>query len=52
MTNDETTSIVLKCVARCRTLDQLKVLRDMHKDQPHIMRAIRKRKTEIQLGLM
>ena len=49
MTNQETQDIVITCVKRCTTIDQLKVLRRMHAGNGAVQSAIITRTRELHM---
>ena len=47
MTNQETLDIIIACVKRCTTIDQLKVLRRLHAGNGFVQSAIITRTREL-----
>jgi len=47
MTNQETQDIVITCVKQCTTIDQLKVLQRLHRDNGPVQSAIITRACEL-----
>ena len=50
MTNQETLDIVITCIKRCTTIDQLKVLRKLHAGNSAVQSAIITRTRELHLA--
>ena len=50
MTNQETQDIVITCVKRCTTIDQLKVLRTLHRGNGPVQSAIITRTRELHMA--
>ena len=40
MNNQETLDIIIACIKKCTTLDQLTVLRKLHSDNPRVIHEI------------
>ena len=47
MTDQQTLELVITCVKHCTTLDQLKVLRTLHRGNGHVQSAIITRTREL-----
>ena len=50
MTNQETLEIVITCVKQCTTIDQLKVLRTLHRGNGPVQSAIITRTRELHMA--
>ena len=50
MTNQETLDIVIACVNQCTTIDQLKVLRTLHRGNGPVQSAIITRTRELHMA--
>ena len=50
MTNQQTQDIVITCVKQCTTLDQLKVLRTLHRGNGPVQSAIITRTRELHIA--
>lgn len=50
MTNQETQDIVITCVKQCTTIDQLKVLRTLHRGNGPVQSAIITRTRELHMA--
>ena len=50
MTNQETLDIVIACVNQCTTIDQLKVLRTLHRGTGPVQSAIITRTRELHMA--
>ena len=50
MTNQETQDIVITCVKQCTTIDQLKVLRVLHRGNGPVQSAIITRARELHMA--